>query len=311
MATFAVTGASGFIGHTLTEALLAKGYGVRALVRNTAPALSDLMTLVPGSLEDRTSLEALIEGVDGVIHLAGLTAARNRQAYFKANAAGTAQLLAALEGTNATIPLVHVSSLAAREPHLSDYSASKRAGETLVQSANIPWTIIRPPAVYGPNDPALRPLWAFIKKGVVPRVGVSGGRFSLIHVADLTQAIICLSEHLIGANEDSIQSNARVFEIDDQFIGRLGRGYGWDDIADIAGMVYGQRPKIIGIPSQALSSLAAIAQGIGTLRRAPSVFNLGKARELSHANWVTDTSPNWIDVGWSPCRQLRDTLAYL
>lgn len=311
MATFAVTGATGFIGRALITVLLAQGHSIRALTRGPAYDNSGSIVPITGTLEDRASLDRLIDGADGIIHLAGLTAALNRNAYFHTNAAGTAQLLNALEAQTASIPLVHVSSLAAREPQLSDYSASKRAGETLVQSATLPWTVIRPPAVYGPNDTALRPLWSLIKRGLLPAIGAQNGRFSLIYVDDLAQAIVHVAELLVNDAPASPSPKHQVFEIDDQFTGELGRGYGWDDLAAIAQTVFGRRPAMISIPRPILSSLAALSQGAGALRGTPSVFNLGKARELSHFNWVVRTSPNWANIGASPCRQLRDTLAYL
>ncbi|HEY7906421.1 MAG TPA: NAD-dependent epimerase/dehydratase family protein [Wenzhouxiangella sp.] len=311
MATFAVTGATGFIGRALTNVLVGQGHSIHALTRHPTGANSRSIVYIRGTLEDRASLEALIEGTDGVIHLAGLTAALNRNAYFKTNAAGTAQLLSVLEAQTTPIPLVHISSLAAREPHLSDYSASKHAGETLVQSTTLPWTMIRPPAVYGPNDAALRPLWWLMKKGLLPAIGARHGRFSLIHVDDLAEAISHVALLLMKDDPASSSPKHQIFEIDDQFTGELGQGYGWDDLATIAEAVFGRRPAMISVPRPILSSLAALSQGAGALRRTPSVFNLGKARELSHLNWVTHSPPNWANIGWSPCRQLRDTLAYL
>lgn len=311
MATFAVTGATGFIGRALTEALLSRGHQVRALTRHPTPGFSPFITPIHGTLEDRASLATLVQGVDGVIHLAGLTAALNRNAYFKTNAAGTAHLLAALEKQNDQTPLVHVSSLAAREPSLSDYSASKHAGETLVQSATVPWAIIRPPAVYGPGDAALAPLWSLVRKGVVPAIGPPQARFSLIYVDDLAQAIVRVAELLAQGETDEPSCQHQMIEIDDQFIGALGRGYGWDDIATTAEIVFGKCPKRIAVPRHLLSSLALVSQGIGAFRQMPAVFNLGKARELSHPDWVANTPANWTHMGWSSCRQLRDTLAYL
>ncbi len=309
MATFAVTGATGFIGRALTKALLSHSHQVRVLVRHPNTALPQPVQPILGTLENRVSLEALAESADVVIHLAGLTAALDRRTYFKTNAAGTAQLLAALESRGTPTPLVHVSSLAAREPELSDYSASKRAAETLVESANLPWTIVRPPAVYGPDDAALRPLWRLMRAGFLPKVGAHTGRFSLLHVDDLAEALVRLGEALI--EQPTAPLEGQVYELDDQFVGALGPGYDWNDLADIAQAVFGKRPKLFGVPGYALTSLAAVYQTIGKMRQRPPVFNLGKARELSHADWVTQYPSNWTQIEWSPHRQLRDTLAYL
>ncbi|HET7153034.1 MAG TPA: NAD-dependent epimerase/dehydratase family protein, partial [Candidatus Kapabacteria bacterium] len=83
-----VTGATGFIGSHLAEHLLAKGYEVRCLVRKTATPRwleGKPFELVYGGLSDMESLAAAVKGVDCIYHVAGLTAAKSREEFFKGN----------------------------------------------------------------------------------------------------------------------------------------------------------------------------------------------------------------------------------
>ena len=311
MATFAVTGATGFIGRALVRQLTERGHTVRALSRQANLALDGRTHVIPGTLEDKTSLDQLVSRADGVIHLAGATAAHDRPNYFTTNAAGTTRLLDAIEAKSEGIPFIHISSLAAREPDLSDYASSKRAGETLVESARVPWTILRPPAVYGPGDLGLSPLWALLKRGWLPRIGPREGRFSLIYVDELAEAIARLAERMTDLDSIDPSVHRQIVEIDDQFMGQLGPGYGWDDIAIIAEEVFARRPKMIQIPPAVLRAMAVGSERLGRVRGRPAIFNVGKARELSHPDWVAQQAPDWARLGWTPSRQLRDTLAYL
>jgi uncharacterized protein YbjT (DUF2867 family) len=87
---------------------------------------------------------------------------------------------------------VHVSSLAAREPKLSLYGASKAKAEALVHSSGLAWTIVRPPAVYGPGDRETLELFRMAKLGLM--VMPPKGRVSIIHADDLARLLLALAE---------------------------------------------------------------------------------------------------------------------
>ncbi|MFX7866220.1 NAD(P)H-binding protein, partial [Acinetobacter baumannii] len=90
-------------------------------------------------------------GADAVLHVAGVVNAPTREGFAAGNIDGTRAMLAAAQA--AGIPrFVLVSSLAARAPSLSIYGWSKAEAEKLVIDCPLDWTIIRPPAVYGPGD---------------------------------------------------------------------------------------------------------------------------------------------------------------
>ena len=166
-----VTGATGFIGSHLAERLLADGHRVRCLVRRTANRrwLGDpRLELADGSITEPSSLPAAVAGIDIIFHVAGLTAARSREEFFRGNHDGTKNMLEAAARAGKPLRFVHVSSQAAAGPSptatpidesfpcrpITAYGESKRAAEeeVLKYADQFPITIVRPPAVYGPRD---------------------------------------------------------------------------------------------------------------------------------------------------------------
>ena len=167
--TVALTGTSGFIGQALTRQLCQTGLQVRGLIRASKdiPKLEHPnLTLVPGSLSDLNSLQKLVNGCTSLIHCAGAIRGIEKDDFLPSNVQGIANLLKVCLSQPSPPRIVHLSSLAAREPFLSSYAWSKREGELLFEreAGSLHWLIIRPPAVYGPKDEALLPLFQLGKK---------------------------------------------------------------------------------------------------------------------------------------------------
>ncbi len=134
----AVTGATGFIGRHLIAALVQAGWRVRLLLRREpsgAEWRQSTPEVVAGSLDNEAAVARLVEGVDAVIHLAGLIKAARRADFFAVNEQGVARIARATKQLSPDAHFLLVSSLAAREPLLSDYAASKRAGEAAALDA--------------------------------------------------------------------------------------------------------------------------------------------------------------------------------
>src|SRR5688572_10307641 len=158
----ALTGATGFIGRHVARNLTKKGISWKGLIRSS-DKLRRLglqpCDVVEGNLEDQSALLALCKGADAVIHCGGSIAAVMGEDFVRTNVSGTAGLLRACRASGVR-RFIHVSSLAAREPHLSSYAASKRESEAILaaQAKDLSWAVVRPPAVYGPGDKATIPL---------------------------------------------------------------------------------------------------------------------------------------------------------
>lgn len=147
MSMLAITGATGFVGSAVLDEAVAQGHQVRALARRDQAARSGV-EWVQGDLADHSALAALVAGTDVVVHVAGLTNTPDPAQFEVANVTGTANVLAAMAGAGVK-RLVFVSSLAAREPALSAYGASKAQAEALVTASALDWTIVRPPESTG------------------------------------------------------------------------------------------------------------------------------------------------------------------
>lgn len=259
---------------------------MRALTRSPQPAQAGV-EWIAGDLADPVALERLVTGAAAVVHCAGAVRGATARAFQGPNVDGVAALLAAVADANPLVRFLHVSSLAAREPQLSHYAASKRAGEALVRAALPRATILRPPAVYGPGDRELLPLLEGLYRGigVIP---AHRGRFSLICVDDLIGAVMAWIA--------SPAADGDCYAVHD---GREG-GYDWDDVIRSIAALRGRPVTAIRIPQPVLGVAAIV--GTAALRvvgRAP-MLTLGKVRELFHQDWVCSNEPFSDRTGWQP-----------
>ncbi len=298
----AVTGATGFIGRALVKALLDQGWEVRALRRAVRPLESPArpgLAWISGDLDDQDCLEHLTRGVRAVIHCAGAVRGRTQAQFDRVNVEGVRKMASAVLAQPCPPRLIALSSLAAREPALSHYAASKRGGEEvlLALGEKLEWLALRPPAVYGPGDRELLPLFQWMARGLALIPGSRQARFSLLYVDDLVRAILCGLEMPSG--------RSGVYELDD---GRAG-GYGWEDVVAAVASLRGARVRKCYLPSWALRGLAALNGQMARVAGYAPMLTPGKARELLHEDWVChDTSP-WRDAcGWAPRISLSEGL---
>ncbi len=298
--TLALTGASGFIGGHVVRALLADGFRLRCLVRpgqESALAHHRDLLPIPGTLEDPAALEPLVRQCAGVIHLAGATGGRSYSEFAAVNVSGTGRLLEITRKHAPNAHFIHVSSLAAREPGLSWYSKSKRAGEDLVRSDRESWSILRPPAVYGPGDRELAPLWRSLARGWLLQIGPANQRFSLAHSEDVAQALCRLARLERGAR--------RILEIQDSHHG----GYDWPELAGLASKARQGKVRRLRLPAGMLRPLAWY--NLKLSRQSRPVLVPGKLRELAHADWVCDNTALEETLGWQPDQDFPDRLGSL
>jgi nucleoside-diphosphate-sugar epimerase len=300
----ALTGATGFVGGNLARALHRAGWRVRALSRRGADRsrLADLpIHWVEGSLGDQAALETLLEGVSAVAHCAGAVRGARQADFDRVNVDGTARLARIAAGLSVPPRFIHLSSLAAREPRLSLYADSKQRGEEALRhsASGVAWTVLRPPALYGPGDRELFPVLSAMMHGVAPVVGGPEARFSLLHVDDLCEAILRLLQDRAGSEE--------VFALHDGHP----RGYSWAEAAAIASGVRGGRVLRLRLPPALLRPIAAANARLGRLAGRPPMLTPGKLRELRHPDWVCDNAAFTQATGWSPSIDLEQGLRRL
>ena len=226
----AVTGATGFIGRTICRLLHDEGWKIRALVRSEARARvlgQSVDACTKGELGDRASLEKLIANSRAVVHCAGAVRGANRKAFDRVNVDGVRNLTEVASASAEPPRLLCLSSLAAREPGLSFYAASKRKGEQILeqQAGALNWMALRPPAVYGPGDREMLPLFRLMAKGIAPVIGSRDARFSMVYAQDIAALV------QVWLLNDSCPSG--IYSLHD---GRQG-GYGWSDVcATVSGL---------------------------------------------------------------------------
>jgi nucleoside-diphosphate-sugar epimerase len=294
----AVTGATGFIGHTLVTRLCNDGWRVRALTRQDKNSDTNIRW-ISGGLDDRDALHELIKDADAVIHCAGQVRGSSAEEFNRTNADGTENLIRVCVQHNPQTRFLLVSSLAARESQLSWYANSKYLGEQAVinNSGSMSCTIFRPTAVYGPGDEELSPLFKTARLGVLPAAGSSSGRFGLIHVDDLVSAIMAW----LLVTDRSIQG---LFELDDGCLD----GYDYSQLAATVSQVWKHPVFVLPIPNILIQGFARINLYLARLFHYSPMLTPGKIRELQHPDWVCDNSPLSQAIGWKPEVKLIDAL---
>ncbi len=267
--TIALTGATGFVGQAVLDAAARQGVAVRALTRRHK-ATREGVEWVEGTLHDPNALRDLITGTDAVVHVAGLTNTPDPAEFHEANVVGTRNMLRAAQDAG-TRRFVFVSSLSAREPELSRYGASKYEAEKWVGASGLDYTIVRPPAVYGPRDSDMFELFRAAQYGVVPVP--PKGRTSIIHVDDLAECLLALAPAGLATGS--------ILEPDD---GRHG-GYEHGEMAKLIGKAMGKRVFAPHLPKSVLS-LAASADRL--MRGDEAKLTADRVGYMVHPDWVCD-----------------------
>lgn len=307
----ALTGATGFVGSHLAEALLAAGHELTCLVRT--PARADALrdagcTLVDGGLEDEGALRRLVEGADVLHHVAGVIAARSAEEFERVNRAGTFTL-ARLAREAGVKRMVYVSSLAVsgptvpgrpledadRDQPVTPYGRSKQAGEQAVRASGVAFTIVRPPAVYGPRDRELLRVFQMARRGWAPLLGDGSQELSFVHAADLARALMAAGD---SANTQGRTYHAAHPETLSQ------RGF-----VEAVGAALGRSVRTVPLPKLvvrgALWSSGLFARVLGRA----TLLSPDKADELLAPAWTCSSEALARDTGWRAAIPLQQGLA--
>lgn len=303
-----VTGASGFVGSHLAEALARRKVYVKLLVRTTSrlpfkPTPS--MELCFGDVTDLESLRKAIRGVEVVYHLAGLLRGADFSAYQKVNAEGTRNVCRAAEGVKGLKRLVYVSSLSAAGPSplggevdettpchpVSFYGQTKRMGEEIALSyrGKFDITILRPAAVYGPRETDIFEYFKMVQQGLVVNGGDGRQRVSFIYVDDLVESIL-LAAH-------SAKARSQIYFVSD------GKNLDWNELAGQIGRELKKTYKTFNVPLgivrivASLGDLAARWTGKSFL---PPIVSGDKLKEGKAPGWVCSNRKIQLDLGFKP-----------
>lgn len=291
-----VTGATGFVGSHLVEALLERGYEVSCLVRESSPLRWidwSRVNLMKGDVLDEASLAKAVEGVDYVFHLASATKGTDAKRFDSINCEGTSRLLNAVARTNPKVKrVVHVSTLWAAGPGedhrpltedspcrpLSAYSKSKLAGERVAREymGQLNITIVRPCSVYGPRDTNWLGFFRMIKKGLSIQLGSKERHQNLIHVRDLARGIILAAESEQARGETYFLASPKT--------------YSWGELCRTASNVLNNKILQIRIPETILFVTAVVIETLNNLVGTPRYMERAKMTEMVHPYWVCDTS---------------------
>ena len=294
----ALTGATGFVGRSLLARLPRDDVQIAALARpRPGRDLSDGPQLrwIAGGLDRPQALAALVEGADTVIHCAGATKALRRRDFHRVNATATADLITAARRAGVA-HLILVSSLAVTRPGVSDYAASKAAGEAeaIAGAHGMALTILRAPAVIGPGDQATRPLFSLLARGWLPIPGgaVRGARFSVIDVDDLAALLSDLALRPVPT-------------LGPRVLAPYGhRALSWPDLAASAARLRGRPVRRVVLPGPLATLASGWADLAARLSGRAQVFSAGKLREMRAGDWIGDTpldAPTPLDETMRRC----------
>jgi nucleoside-diphosphate-sugar epimerase len=297
----ALTGATGFIGATVMRRLLKAGFAVRALYRPAGRPdrrWPNAVAWVPGCLEDGDSLTGLLTGADAVVHCAGRVRGVDGHEFNQVNVTGLARLVRAARRLHPAPRILSVSSLAAREPQVSPYAASKRLGEQVLaaEAGRLSWVALRPPVVYGPGDRETAPLLRWMARGIAPLLADDKNRFSMIFAEDLAEAVIALLQQPVWQGQ--------VFELHDGHRG----GYCWREVIEAVSRVTGRSVRGFRLPRSLIRSVAGLNLRAGRALGYAPMLTPGKVRELGHADWTADNTVICRKTGWAPMTPLQEGL---
>jgi nucleoside-diphosphate-sugar epimerase len=304
-----VTGGTGFVGRNLLEKLTSSGESVRCLVRasSSTRGFPEGVETAVADLETGKGIPAALEGVDTVIHLAGVTKALSPAGYYAGNATATGTLARALQGRS--IRFVHVSSLAAIGPSLdglpvdeeaiphpvSTYGKSKLEGERIARALAPDAVIVRPPVVYGPRDTAVLQVLKSVAQGMVLEIAGGERWFSAIYVDDLVDGLLRAARATTSAGKAYFLTYRQPST--------------WRELGTIAAQIMQRKPRILRVPMAAANTVAFFIEGWSHITRNPAIISREKVAEASCRFWTCSAARAAADLDFEAPTPLASGLA--
>jgi nucleoside-diphosphate-sugar epimerase len=302
MSKILLTGANGFVGSHIAEALVEANHKVICSIRQTSNLkwIKDLsLEYKYGDLCNKKFLQEIVENVNIVIHCAGVVRAMTKEDYFKENVENTKNLCESILRNNSNLKkFVFISSQAAMgaspvgiirkvtdvpEP-VSDYGLSKIEAEKTVREVlygKVPYTIFRPASIYGPRDKDIFIFFNLIRKHLRP-ITTKRRLLQLVYVKDVARSVLLCLENRKSDNNTYYLANSSV--------------YSWAEIGKIISYSLGVKSLPLLIPDFAFKTSGFIMEIISRLIRKPAVLNKQKIAEMLQDSWVADTFPAESDL---------------
>jgi nucleoside-diphosphate-sugar epimerase len=310
-----VTGATGMVGSYIVEALLSKGWSVRAMSRSVSALSATFpdIEVVTGDILDEASFRRAASGCNTVFHCAAAINARSWDESRAANIDGTRNAIAAAEGARARLLLV--SSVAVYGPSAKYgvikpgektdertelvpllerawYARSKRESEAMVLEAHKQgrvWaTAIRPDVIYGRRDRQFVPRIArLMKYRVIPMLNEGRSTLAVVHAANVADGAI------LAATSDRAGGN--VYNLTNDFDTTFRQFF------ELAGQGLGRAPLLVNVPVAAIRGFLKFAR--------PTVRALTGGRlnlvSASTIDFIAADNPYSSerarrDLGWAP-----------
>jgi nucleoside-diphosphate-sugar epimerase len=301
-----VTGGTGFIGSHLIARLHRRGDEIRCVSKdrlNSSFLESLNVEVVLADLNNGIGWDTMLDGVEQVFHLAGMTRARTPKDYYDGNYLATKKLVDVCRGIGSRLRrFVYVSSLSAVGPSLdghplseeapyhpvSDYGRSKMMGEQAVRAVAdfLPVTILRPSAVFGPRERDLYDFMKIIRSGIHPLIGFGKKLLNMVYVDDLVNGILQASE--------SERALGQTY-----FLGSDVQ-YATEDIGAAIERAMHRHAMKIRVPEFLVYGLAAARELAGKLTNTPVFLNLQKARETVQPAWTCSIEKARQQFGYDP-----------
>jgi len=307
-----ITGASGFLGSHIAEQFAEAGHDVRLLLRRTSNR--QLLTFpyeeALGDVTDPNSLGPAVEGVDAVVHPAGLIKARNEAEFRAVNDEGTSNLLKAIEERTPDLRrFIYISSVSAHGPSpdavprpaeaepkpVSAYGRSKLGGEKATRSSALAdcSVIFRMPVIYGPRDPALLPFFKVVRWRIAPLLRGGRNRLSIIYASDAARAVL-------EATTAEANVGGKTYSPED------GAVYAWRDLLSAIESASGRRALLLPVPLIGYQAAGLVSELFGRISGRAQVFDRDKVREMRRRAWVCSSMTLQEDLGWRPTVQIDE-----
>ncbi|MDR3307213.1 MAG: NAD-dependent epimerase/dehydratase family protein [Endomicrobium sp.] len=302
MSKILLTGATGFVGSHIAEALVEANHNVICAIRQTSNLkwIKNLpLKYKYGSLNNKNFLEKIVKDVDVVVHCAGIVRAMTKEEYFKANVENTKSLCEAILRNNPNLKkFVFISSQAAMgaspagsvrkitdvcEP-VSDYGLSKIEAEKELKRilcGKVPYVIFRPASVYGPRDKDIFIFFNLIRKRLRP-VTAKKRLLQLAYVKDVAKSVSFCLENKKTDNNIYYLANSSA--------------YTWADIGKIISYSVGVKALPLPIPDIVFKAAGFIMEALSRVTGKPATLNKQKIAEMLQDFWIADTFPAENDL---------------